>query len=74
MQQTAKLMTSGSDQCVVLPPEFRFDTSEVSIRRDEKTGEVILSPRLTWEEIFQGLDQAGVPDDFLRPEDRDPYW
>jgi antitoxin VapB len=70
MPKTAKLVTVGEDQSVVLPPEFRFNGQEVLIRRNEETGEVILSPRLTLQEIFARLDAAGVPDDFLTPEDR----
>lgn len=70
MPQTAKVFMTGRSQAVRLPAEFRFDSKEVFIRRDERTGEVILSPRLSWAEIFAGLDAAGVPEDFLTPEDR----
>ena len=69
-RQTAKVFMTGRSQAVRLPAEFRFNSKEVFIRRDEKTGEVILSPRLSWKEIFAGLDAAGVPDDILTPEDR----
>ena len=70
MPQTAKLVTVGEDQTVVLPPEFRFNGQEVMIRRNEETGEVILSPRLSWKEIFAGLDEIDVPEDFLSAEER----
>lgn len=69
-KQTAKVFMTGRSQAVRLPAEFRFDSKEVFIRKDERTGEVILSPRLSWDEIFALLDAAGVPDDFLTPEDR----
>jgi antitoxin VapB len=69
-KQIAKVFMTGRSQAVRIPMEFRFNSKEVNIRRDEKTGEVILSPRPTWKEIFAGLDAAGVPDDFLTPEDR----
>jgi antitoxin VapB len=70
-RQTAKVFMTGRSQAVRLPAEFRFDGSEVYIRRNEETGEVILSRKPTnWDEIFAGLDAAGVPDDFLTPEDR----
>ncbi len=69
-RQTAKVFMTGRSQAVRLPAEYRFEGKEVFIRRDEKTGDVILSPRLSWKEIFAGLDAAGVPDDFLTPEDR----
>ena len=68
--QTAKVFKTGRSQAVRIPAEFRFSGKEVFIRRDKKTGDVILSPRLSWKEIFAGLDAAGVPDDFLTPEDR----
>jgi antitoxin VapB len=42
--QTAKLFKNGRSQAVRLPAEFRFEGSEVQIRRDLQTGEVILSP------------------------------
>ncbi len=70
-KQTAKVFMTGRSQAVRIPAEFRFKSKEVFIRRDEKTGEVILSPRLSWKEIFAGLDAASVPDDFLSPEERD---
>jgi antitoxin VapB len=40
---TAKLFFDGDDQCVELPDEFRFRGSEVRIRRNSETGEVVLS-------------------------------
>lgn len=70
-KQTAKVFMTGRSQAVRLPAEFRFNSKEVFIRRDEKTGEVILSRKpVDWDELFAKLDAAGVPDDFLTPEDR----
>jgi len=43
--QTAKLFKNGRSQAVRLPAEFRFEGDEVIIRRDQLTGDVILSPR-----------------------------
>ena len=43
MGQTAKLFQNGKSQAVRLPLSYRFEGSEVSIRRDEQTGDVILS-------------------------------
>ena len=43
--QTAKLFKNGRSQAVRLPAEFRFEGDEVIIRRDQVTGEVILSQR-----------------------------
>jgi antitoxin VapB len=70
MRQTAKIFMTGRSQAVRLPVEFRFDSKEVFIRKDERTGEVILTPRLSWEEVYSMLDGANIPDDFLTPEDR----
>lgn len=71
MGQTAKIFTNGRSQAVRLPAEFRFDTKEVYIRRDPRTGDVILSKRPNdWDEFFRLRDQTEVPDDFLSPEER----
>jgi antitoxin VapB len=71
IRRTAKVFMTGRSQAVRIPAEFRFDGKEVFIRKDEKTGEVILSRKpVDWDELFAKLDAAGVPDDFLTPEDR----
>jgi antitoxin VapB len=70
-RQTAKVFMTGRSQAVRLPAEFRFDGKEVYVRRDDKNGDVILSRKpVDWDELFAKLDAAGVPDDFLTPEDR----
>lgn len=53
--QTAKIFNNGRSQAVRLPVAFRFDTDEVYIRRDEATGDVILSKRPN---DWQGFIQA----------------
>jgi len=68
--KTARIFTNGGSQAVRLPAEFRFESSEVFIRRDERTGDVILSstPARSWSDLFSALDKLGsavVPDDFL---------
>jgi len=69
--EKAKVFMSGRSQAVRIPAEFRFSSNEVYIRRDPKNGDLILSQAPgNWEEIFAALDRAGVPDDFLTPEDR----
>jgi antitoxin VapB len=81
MQRKARLFANGGSQAVRLPAEFRFDAEEVYIRRDEVTGDVILSvePVRTWEDFVALRDRlARVPDDFLRhrgqgTETRDPF-
>jgi antitoxin VapB len=42
---TAKLFMNGRSQAVRLPAEFRFEGTEVDIRRDPETGDVILSEK-----------------------------
>ncbi len=39
----AKLFNNGGSQAVRLPAEFRFDGDFVYVRRDERSGDVILS-------------------------------
>jgi antitoxin VapB len=68
----ARVFMSGRSQHVTIPAEYRFKTDEVYIRRDDETGDIILSQKPkkpTWEEIFAALDAAGFPSDFL--DDRD---
>jgi antitoxin VapB len=57
---TAKLFKNGRSQAVRLPAEFRFGGTEVNIRRDPVTGDVILSqrpqPTASWDEFFRLRD------------------
>lgn len=72
MIHTAKVFTNGRSQAVRLPAAYRFDTSEVFIRKDEQTGDVVLSRRpQTWDGFFAALKSANVPPDFLDENDRD---
>ena len=68
--KTARLFTNGGSQAVRLPVEFRFDGDEVFVRRDNRTGDVILSKKAgwgTWDEYFRSRDEASgaVPDEFM---------
>ena len=68
--KTARLFNNGGSQAVRLPAEFRFDGDEVFVRRDEHTGDVILSRKAgwsTWKEYFQLRDAAAgaVPEEFM---------
>ena len=68
----ARVFMSGSSQHVTIPAEYRFRSSEVSIRRDPRTGEIILSEGPgSWADVFAALDEARVPDDFLSEAERD---
>ena len=71
MGLTAKIFKNGRSQAIRLPAAFRFEEKEVFIRRDEKTGDLILSRRPeNWDSFFLALESADVPADFLSPEDR----
>jgi antitoxin VapB len=66
MPQTAKLFRNGRSQAVRLPADFRFPGSEVYVRRDPATGDVILSRRPdTWQDFFDLVDTLDIPEDFL---------
>lgn len=70
--RTAKLFMTGRSQAVRLPVEFRFEGSEVFIRRDQKTGDIILSRKpASWDGLFALYDKEGVPADFMGPADRE---
>lgn len=72
---TAKLFRNGRSQAVRLPAEFRFEGTEVDIRRDEATGAVILTPKPanggSWDAFFKA--RAAIPPEELEGflEDRD---
>ena len=66
MSKTAKLFRNGRSQAVRLPVEYRFEGSEVYVRRDPATGDVILSRRPeSWKDLFALLNEVEVPKDFL---------
>lgn len=72
MNQTAKVFMTGRSQAVRLPIEYRFQGSEVFIRRDPITGDVVLSPKpLSWRDFFLLADQA-VPADFMADREDPP--
>jgi antitoxin VapB len=55
----AKVFKTGRSQAIRLPKAFRFDVTEVFIRKDEASGDVILSAKSpefkTWAEFFQAV-------------------
>ena len=66
MAYRAKVFRNGRSQAVRLPAEFRFEETEVFIRRDENSGDVILSRRPeSWDEFFSLADSMQIPQDFL---------
>jgi antitoxin VapB len=80
MAKTAKLFRNGRSQAVRLPAEYRFDGSEVYVRRDPATGDVILSRRPeSWQALFALMDSVAIPKNFLAqradapPQERDLF-
>ena len=66
MPRTAKLFRNGRSQAVRLPVDFRFEGSEVYVRHDPATGDVILSRRPeSWKDFFDLLKASDVPQNFL---------
>ncbi|HUY94640.1 MAG TPA: AbrB/MazE/SpoVT family DNA-binding domain-containing protein [Terracidiphilus sp.] len=78
--KTAKLFRNGRSQAVRLPKEFRFEGTEVAIRRDHSTGDIILSQanqqqaaeKKSLDELLKMIDEAQFPDDFMSDIDRRP--
>lgn len=81
MADTAKIFITGRSQAVRLPREYRFEGSEVYIRRDPSTGDVVLSRRPeSWDGFFALDATTQVPADFMSEvdrnqglQDRDPF-
>ena len=66
--QTTRVFTNGNSQAVRLPKAFRFSGSEVFIRKDAATGDVVLSARApagSWADFFALRARTRVPADFL---------
>ena len=79
MSRTAKLFRNGRSQAVRLPADYRFQGSEVYIRRTA-AGDVVLSPKPeSWQDFFELIKTVDVPEDFLSdrkdapPQTRDLY-
>lgn len=78
MHQTAKIFVTGRSQAVRLPLAFRFDVSEVFIRRDALTGDVVLSRKPTdWQGLLDVVAQNKDEDLLLERRQtqarRDPF-
>ena len=58
---TAKVFKSGRSQAVRLPKRYRFDCSEVNVRRTEDG--LLLTEKGPWELFREGLDE--LTDDFM---------
>jgi len=80
MSQSAKIFTNGRSQAVRLPAAYRFNSKEVFIRRDPKSGDVILSRKPgTWDDFFELLKTIKIPKNFMDdredslPQERDIF-
>lgn len=80
MSQFAKIFTNGRSQAVRLPAAYRFNSKEVFIRRDPKSGDVILSRKPgTWDDFFDLLKTIKIPKNFMDeredslPQERDIF-
>ena len=69
---------SGRSQAVRILAQYPFSASEVYIRRNSQSGDLILSQAPGgWDEIYTAIDNAGLRDDFLaeqsqgRPQQRE---
>lgn len=76
--RVAKLFKNGASQAVRLPVEFRFESDEVYVTRDDATGDVVLSNRpgvKIWNEFFESLHAIDIPADFMaeRPMNLPPH-
>jgi antitoxin VapB len=73
MPKTAKLFRNGRSQAVRLPAEYRFEGSEVYVRRDPATGNVILSRRPeSWKDFFELMKNVDAPQDFFADREDSP--
>jgi antitoxin VapB len=71
MSVKAKVFATGRSQAVRLPRAYRFTCNEVYVRRDAKTGDVILSRRPdSWDDFFALDATTTVPADFMTEADR----
>ena len=71
MNQIAKLFINGRSQAVRLPAAYRFEGTEVFIRQDLETGDVILSHKpADWDDFFAAIEDAEVPANFLDEKER----
>jgi antitoxin VapB len=66
MPRVAKLFLNGRSQAVRLPTDCRFEGSEVFVRKDPATGDVIPSRGPdSWDDFFKLRKEAAVPDEFM---------
>jgi len=70
MRHIAKLFMNGRSQAVRLPVNYKFDCDEVYIRKDPKTGDVIISKKPgSWDDFFKMMKTIDIPEDFMAERD-----
>jgi antitoxin VapB len=70
MSDKAKLFVYHGHQAIQLPEKYGFKGNDVFIRRDEVTGDIILSERpQSWDGFFAVRERVNVPKDFLEEDD-----
>jgi antitoxin VapB len=75
MMATAKLFAHGGSQAVRLPKAFRFEGTEVSIRKEGDA--VILEPvraKETWDEFWARIDSIRAEAGSFPDPPRDESW
>lgn len=73
MTQSAKIFINGRSQAVRLPAAYRFNCKEVFIRKDLKTGDVILSQKPgTWDDFLEIAKKIKIPSDFMTDREDSP--
>ena len=61
---------NGRSQAVRLPAKFRFNCKKVFIRKDKKTGNIILSKRPgDWKDFFHLCRTIPIPKSFMDSRD-----
>lgn len=70
MTQTAKLFMNGRSQAVRLPINCRFESNEVYITKDPKTGDVLISEKPdTWDGLFKMIKSLDNQESIERDDD-----
>jgi antitoxin VapB len=64
-QKTTRGFMNGNSQAVRLPAGFRFEIGQVYIRKDERSGDVVLSakPACSWASFVAKRAQPGTSGD-----------
>ena len=67
MAKIGKIFMNGRSQAVRLPLGFRFKGKEDYVRKDDKTGDVILSQKVgEWDSFFELVSKTPEVKDFLK--------